>query len=439
MPDQTIHCPNCNTEIALTETLALQIKDQLRAEFELKERQQAEKLAVQEKALQVEREKIIKDREGMQKQVDEKIKAEKEKMWVVAQEKAQEKLGLELKDLKVQKEERDAQLKEAQKNELELRAKTRELEEKTKNAELDIQRKLDEERVKLETRFKTEQAQQVDERMRMIQEDYRKKEAEKDKQMELMKKALDDAQRKSEQGSMQIQGEIQEADLKQLLATAFPVDRIEDVPTGVNGADLVQTVRNSLGQKGGVIVWESKNTKLWSDEWIKKLKSDQALVQADVCVLVTKALPEGIKHFGSIEGVWVIEYAQVIPVTTMLRLHLLQLHQTKNSLVGREEKKDYLYEYISSPQFRNRLENIIMGFTSLKQELESEKRAMQRIWNRREKEIERVIMNTTGVYGDVQGIIGASMPTVPVLELGGVEEDEEEVVIKNGGEQNTLI
>lgn len=438
MPDQAIHCPNCNAEIALTETLALQIKDQLRGEFEVREKQQAEKMFAQEKMLQAEREKIEKDRINIQKNVEEKIKAEKEKMWAIAQEKAQEKLGLELKDLKQQKEERDIQLKEAQKNELELRAKTRELEEKTKNAELEIQRKLDEERTKLEARFKVEQSQQVDERLRLIQEEFRKKELEKDKQMDMLKKALDDAQRKSEQASMQIQGEIQEADLKQLLALAFPVDQINDVPTGVNGADLVHTVHTHLGQKGGVIVWESKNTKLWSDEWIKKLKSDQALVQADVCVLVTKALPEGIKQFGCIDGVWVIEYGHVIPVTTMLRSHLLQLHQTKNSLVGREEKKDYLYEYISSPQFRNRLENIIMGFTSLKQELESEKRAMQRIWNRREKEIERVIMSTTGVYGDVQGIIGASMPTVSVLELGG-EEDEEEELGKNSSEHPRLI
>jgi hypothetical protein len=424
MPDQTINCPKCSAEIALTETLSLQIKDQLRAEFEKKEQQQLEKMVAHEKILQAERLKLSQEREVMQKSVEEKVKAEKEKMWVVAQEKAQEKFGLELKDLKQQKEEREALLKEAQKHELELRAKTRELEEKTKNAELEIARKLDDERRKIEEKFKTEQSQQIDERMRLIQEDFRKRELEKDKQMEQMKKALDDAQRKSEQGSMQIQGEVQEADLKQLLSSTFPADRVEDVPTGINGADLIQTVNTNFGQKAGVVLWESKNTKQWSDDWVKKLKSDQALAAADISVLVTKALPSGVKQFGCVDGVWVLEYGMVLPVTSMLRVHLLQLLQTKTSLVGREEKKDYLYEYLSSAQFRNRIENIVLGFKSLKEDLETEKRSMQRIWSKREKEIERIVLSTTNFYGDVQGIIGASLQSVPALELEAAGDDD---------------
>ncbi len=423
MPDQTINCPKCSAEIALTETLSLQIKDQLRAEFETKQKQQLEKMMANEKILQTERLKLNQERESLQKSVEEKVKAEKEKMWVVAQEKAQEKFGLELKDLKQQKEEREALLKEAQKHELELRAKTRELEEKTKNAELEIARRLDDERRKIEEKFKTEQSQQIDERMRLIQEDFRKRELEKDKQMEQMKKALDDAQRKSEQGSMQIQGEVQEADLKQLLASTFPADRVEDVPTGINGADLIQTVNTNFGQKAGVVLWESKNTKQWSDDWVKKLKSDQALAAADISVLVTKALPNGVKQFGCIDGVWVLEYNMVLPVTSMLRVHLLQLLQTKTSLIGREEKKDYLYEYLSSAQFRNRIENIVLGFKSLKEDLETEKRSMQRIWSKREKEIERIVLSTTNFYGDVQGIIGASLQSVPALELDAAGAD----------------
>lgn len=439
MPDHTIHCPHCNHEIALTETLALQIKDQLRVEFDAKEKQQAEKFVLQEQALKLERENVEKEKEGIQKRVDEKLKAEKEKMWAIAQEKAQEKLGLELKDLKQQKDERDQQLKEAQKNELELRAKTRELEEKTKNADLEIARRLDEERRKIEDKFKTEHAQQVDERLRLIQEEFRKKELEKDKQMEILKKALDDAQRKSEQASMQIQGEVQEADLKNLLASAFPSDRVDDVPTGINGADLVHTVNTNFGQRGGVILWESKNTKQWSDDWIKKLKSDQALVQADICMLVTKALPPTVKQFGAIDGVWVVEYGCVVPVTSMLRLHLLQLHQTKTSLVGREEKKDFLYDYLSSPQFRNRIENIVLGFKSLKEDLETEKRSMQRIWSKREKEIERIMFSTTNFYGDVQGIIGAALPTVPALELDSAIDEPSSASSLGAGEQDRLI
>lgn len=393
MPEQKIFCPQCSAEIELTETLSRHIRDELTQEFEKKQ------------------------------------KMEKEKMWAIAQEKAKEKIHVELEDLKRQNEERERRLHEVERNELELRAKTRELEEQKRNQELELQRKMDEMRIVMEQDIKKRQEDVLDERMRQIQDEYRRKEMEKDKQMEILKRSLDEAQRKSEQASMQIQGEVQENDLKVLLATAFHMDTIADVPTGVNGADLIQTVNTAFGQQCGIILWESKNTKTWSVEWIKKLKGDQGIAKADVCVLVTKVLPDNIVNFGCIDGVWVVNYASIIPVTHMLRHHLLQIHQVKNSLVGRDEKMEYLYQYMSSAQFRNRVENIVMAFSSLKQDLETEKRSMQRIWAKREKEIERVIMNTSGMYGDIQGIIGASLQPVDVLELTVSEEENQDALL----------
>ncbi len=434
MSDQTISCPHCQRQIQLTETLTLQIESKLRADFELKAKSQADELARQTKELTSKKQELENEQKLFTQTIEDKLKIEKEKMWTLAQAKAAEKINLEIKDLQSQKAEREKQLEAAQKNELELRAKTRDLEEKTKNMDLELQRKIDEERKKLEEQMQRHQATQLDERLRIIQEEFRKKELEKDKQMEILKRSLDEAQRKSEQASMQIQGEIQEEDLKYVLQHNFPIDVITDVPTGINGADLVQTVNSSFGQKCGIILWESKNTKQWSNDWVKKLKTDQGNIQADICLLVTRVLPDGIKKFGNIDGVWVLDAAYVIPLTVMVRSHLLQLHQAKNSLVGREEKKDFLYRYVSSSQFKNRLESIIMGFSSLKQDLESEKRAMQRIWSKREKEIERVIMNTTGIYGDMQGIIGASLPNMAALELGEDSSDEE----KDGSSQRLL-
>ncbi len=393
MQDQKIHCPECHAEIELTETFSRHIRDELTVEFEKKQR------------------------------------AEKEKMWVIAQEKAKEKMNIELEDLKRQNQEREKKLHEVEQNELVLRAKTRELEERERNQALDMQRKLDDMKQAMEQDMKRRQDEALEDRLKQIQEDYRRKEMEKDKQMDILKRSLDEAQRKSEQASMQIQEEVQENDLKTLLATTFHIDTINDVPTGVNGADLVQTVNTAFGQACGIILWESKNTKTWSGEWIKKLKGDQGIAKADVCVLVTKVLPEGIVNFGSIDGIWVVNYASIIPVTHMIRHHLLQIHQVKNSLVGRDEKMEYLYQYMSSAQFRNRVENIVMAFSGLKQDLETEKRSMQRIWAKREKEIERVIMNTTGMYGDVQGIIGASLQPVAILEFPDLEEDNQDTLL----------
>ncbi len=389
MPSSAIRCPHCKQEIELTETLTGQIKSDLQSEFETK------------------------------------LQVQKAKLWILAQAKAEEKTNLELQDLKIQTAEREQQLEVARKNELTLRAETRLLEAKTKNLDLELERKLDIARKEVEAKLKTEQSSQLEDRLKTIQADFRMKELEKDKQMEILKRSLDEAQRKSAQASMQIQGEVQEADLKRLLETRFPLDTINDVPTGIKGADLIQTVTTQFGQTAGIILWESKNTKQWSSDWIKKLKGDQAIAVADVCILVSKVLPDTITSFGYIEGVWVLDAAYVIPVTTMLRQNLIQLSQAKNSLVGQATKKDYLYEYISSPQFRNRLENIMTGFKSLQEDLDTEKRSMQRIWSKREKEIERVMDNTSNMYGDMQGIIGASLPTVPLLELAEVGDTDE--------------
>lgn len=429
MQDQKINCPQCNAEIALTETLSRHIREELAEEFNKKQQDQTAQIAKKEECLRKQQEQMLLEKQSFEKSVEEKVKAEKEKMWVLAQEKAKEKMNVEIEDLKKQNEEREKRLHEVERNELELRVKTRELEEQKRNQELELQRKMDDMRITIEQDVKKRQEDMLDERMRQIQDEYRRKEMEKDKQMEILKRSLDEAQRKSEQASMQIQGEVQENDLKLLLTTNFHSDAVTDVPTGVNGADLVQTVNTPFGQQCGIILWESKNTKTWSGEWIKKLKGDQGIAKADVCVLVTKVLPEGVVNFGSIDGIWVVNYASIIPVTHMLRHHLLQIHQVKNSLVGRDEKMEYLYQYMSSAQFRNRVENIVMAFSSLKQDLETEKRSMQRIWAKREKEIERVIMNTSGMYGDVQGIIGASLQPVEVLELSVPEEENQDVLL----------
>lgn len=408
MSEQIISCPECSAEIPLNTVLTEKIQAELRKEMNAELQEKKAELAKKEAD-------FAKQEEDLQKTIEARIAKEREEIAKQAKDEAAKTLDLQLKDLQKANEEKDQELKNMKEAELELRKQKREVEAREKNMQLELERKLDTEREKIALDAKKAAA-----------EESRLKIAEKDKQMEQLKKALEDAKRKSEQGSMQIQGDVQEDDLKIQLQNLFPVDTVEDVPTGIKGADLVQRVRTELGREAGMILWESKNTKAWSAGWIKKLKDDQALVKADVCILVSQSLPDGIEDFGYVDGVWVCKYTSAASLAAVLRANILQLSQVKQSLVGKDQKMELLYNYLSGSEFRNRIENIVSAFTGMQSDLETEKRSMQRIWKKREKEIERVVMNTSGMYGDLQGLIGASLQTINALELpAGDEEDED--------------
>lgn len=405
MSEQNISCPQCGNQIPLSDALTEQIRHDLEGEL-------GKDLKAKEAELELKTKKLAESQKSVDAEVSKKLEAEKIKMWKIAQEKAAEKLDVEMKDLKEASKEKDSKIEKMREQELDLRKEKREIEAEKKNMKLDIQRKLDEERKNIAEQAKKD-----------ANEEMRLKMAEKDKQMEQLRRSLEDAKRKSEQGSMQIQGDVLEDDLKMMLQNAFPMDTIEDVPTGIRGADLIQTVNTRLGHKAGVILWESKNTKAWSGDWIKKLKDDQALVKADTCILVSQTLPEGVKDFKLEGGVWICSHQSVMSLVHIVRVHLMKVSQVKQSLVGKDTKMELLYNYLSGNEFQNRMENIVAAFTGMQMDLETEKRSFQRIWKKREKEIERVVMNTSGMYGDLQGIVGASLPAIKSLELPDGLED----------------
>jgi hypothetical protein len=422
MTDQSIACPKCGTDIPLTEALSQQITEQLRGEFEREDEKRKQAFAEQQKQFEKETRELEEKSASMDalvaKEIAQKLAVEKESLWKKAQTQAQEKLSVEMADLKSQNEEHSRELDEARKNEIELRRKTREIEEKEKNLELEMERKMDEEKEKLGQTIR-----------KVAEEEFRMKMLEKDKQLEQAQRQADDLKRKLDQGSMQIQGDVQENDLRDTLRATFLSDVIEDVATGIRGADLIQTVQTQFGQKCGVLLWESKNTKAWSNDWIKKLKSDQGIAKADVCILVSKTLPEGVASFGLVDGVWVCEYASALPLAEALRVTLQEVHKIKQASVGKGEKMEALYEYLTGNQFKNRIENIVMAFTSMKNDLDTEKRSFQKMWSKREKEIERVTLNTVGMYGDLQGIAGVNaLPRVESLEL---PDASEEIIVTN--------
>ncbi len=311
-----------------------------------------------------------------------------------------------MEDLKQQLSSNANDLTKAHTTELKLRQEKRELEGKIENQELEIERRIDEERKQIAKNAREK-----------IEAEYRLKLSEKDTQLERVIMELDAAKKKAEQGSQQLQGEIAELDLEDILSSSFPYDLVEPVGKGVKGADILHSVRTPDGQLCGIIIWESKNTKNWNDRWLSKLKEDQLEAKADLAVLITSILPDYVANFDCVDGIWVGGFPYVSGLAAVLRESLIQVTKARRSVQGKDEKIELLYQYLSGPEFKQRVEMIVNTFMAMKNDLDKEKLAMTRSWSQREKCIEKVINSVAGMYGDLQGIIGALLPSIPVLEI----------------------
>jgi len=415
MDNQTIKCPYCNKEFPLTETISKQLREEISKEFEEKNKKRDIDIAEREKNLSVKEEEIKIAKKSLEEEIEAKVKMATDDIKKKAKQEAVKEVSLEIEEFKEQIEDKDKKLEEAAKAELSLRKKARELEESKKNIELEVARKVDEERENIK-----------DSALKSVEESHRLKVKEKDKKIEEMTDQIIELKRKAEQGSQQTQGEVLEIELEDILNSNFTSDNIKPVPKGIKGADVLQEVISPSGQHCGTILWESKRTKTWSDNWIEKLKEDQREAKADTAVLVSITLPKGCKDFSSLSGVWVICFDLVIALATVLRTSLLQISNIKLSSIGKNEKMEILYKYLSGPEFSQRVESIIETFKDMKDGLEQEKRAINKIWAKRDKQIERVINSTSGMYGDMQGIIGASsMQKIEALELTSLPSGDE--------------
>ncbi len=400
MPEQAIICPKCGAKIELTAAITHQIEEELEAQFEARTKQREKEF---ERALA-----------AKESEADKKIAEARIQLEAQAKKRAEESITIELNDLKAQIAEQSDRLKKAQDKELELRKKQRELERQEQNLKLEVERSLDAERERI-------RKEAVD----SFAEDHRLKDREKDKKLDEMKQQIEDLKRKAEQGSQQAQGEVLELELEEALREMFRYDEIEPVAKGRKGGDVVQTVKTNSGQSCGVILWESKRTKNWSDQWVPKLKDDLRAAKADVAVIVTEVLPDGVKHIGQVDGVWVVDFASVAGLAIALRQNLVEIAHARSALAGQKGKMEHLYNYLSGPEFRRRLEGVVEAFVAMKTDLDTEKRVMEKQWGKREKQIERVLQNMAGMYGELQGIVGAALPPVQLFELpsgeGGAE------------------
>ena len=407
MVEQVVVCPKCGCKIPLTEAISAQIKEQLRQEL-------AAAMEKKEKELR-ERESRLEERsKSIDEMVANAVSVERSKIEKEITKKLKEKSFLEIKDLGQQLKEKEEELNKARELELEIRKERREIKEQRENLELEISRRIDKELSKVK--------EDVSKKM---EEDYRLKAKEKDKLIDDLKKQLADVTRKAEQGSQQLQGEVLELELEDVLTAAFPSDTIEPVPKGMKGADILQRVTDDRGHYAGTIIWESKRTKNWSDGWIGKLKSDQRKAKAEIAVIASEALPKDVSHFINRSGVWITNYNFVVSLATALRFNLIQVSRAKMAMVGKSEKMEVLYTYLSGTEFKHRVEVFIEAFTAMKTDLDKEKTTVQRLWAKREKEIVMVLTNVAGMYGDLQGIMGASLPQIENLELKALISEPE--------------
>lgn len=412
MAEQHISCPYCGKVIPLTETLSNQIKEDVRKEYEKREREREGELKKREDEIARRNLKLEEERKAVDDMVARKLSVEKARLKQEADKRAREEMDAAIKDLQDDNSRKEEELKKARGAELELRHRARELEEKKNSLELEVARKIDAEREKIRQTT-----------LEIFSEEHRLKDMEKDKKISDMLKTIEELKRKGEQGSMQTQGEVLETDLEALLKARFPVDVVEPVAKGMRGADIVQRVYTRSGSLCGTIAWESKRTKAWNDEWIGKLKDDQREIKAEAAVIVTETMPKGITAFGLLEGVWVTDVSTAVNLAEVLRVMLTQLAHSRQSAVGRGEKMEAIYNYLSGPEFKQKIEAIVESFTTMKEDLDREKNAMLKLWAKREKQIERVVTNTLRMYGDMQGIIGATLPEIRSLELGAGEEE----------------
>jgi hypothetical protein len=235
-------------------------------------------------------------------------------------------------------------------------------------------------------------------------------------QLDEQKKLAEEMRRRAEQGSMQRQGEAQELMLEQILREHFPFDEIEEVGKGVEGADCIQVVRNPQGQACGRIIFESKRTKNWQAGWLEKLKNDKRSKQADIGILVTQALPKDMERFGERDGIWICRFEEVAAVAAILRKGLITIQELSKSQENKGEKMQMLYDYLTGKEFRGQVEAIMEGFLSMKNGISKERLQMEKIWKEREKQLEKVLINTSGLFGSVKGIAGASLPDIPLLD-----------------------
>jgi hypothetical protein len=432
-----IKCPKCTNEFVVEDVLSADVEQRIKQQYEQQLQQSLGKLDAEKKRLDEEQKVFEEKRRNQNELFQQMMQKEKAKM---EDQMKQDKLKLEaelqqqirksiaqdfenqLRLLKQADEEKEEKLRTAQRKELEFMKKEQELKNKEQELELLLQKKLLEQRQMLQEQVRKEEQQ----RSSIKEEEHMFKVKELQIQLEEQHKLIEEMKKRAEQGSMQRQGEVQELLLEEMLKDHFPFDIIGEVGKGVEGADCIQTVRNHLGHDCGKIIFESKRTKTFNTSWIEKLKVDMRSKGADVAILVTQTYPKNFNCFGEMDGIWICSFGEVLALTTAMRHTIIRIAETKKGEENKGEKMQLLYDYLTGNEFRQQMETIVEGFLSMKTSIDKERIMMEKQWKEREKQLHKVLISTSGLYGSIKGIAGASVGNIPLLEDGTEEESQVE-------------
>ena len=414
----TIKCPDCGHEFDISDVLYDQVEHELKKEYEAKLKTERDKSRAESEKLRQQQEQLEKARSEQQETIDKAIR---------------EKLRQQTKTLteKLSARIRDEQSDQLKALEEELQAKSQQVKDLNK-ARADIERlkrEKDELQGKAEAEMERKLGQQLNEGRQKIMDAEQERSAklvtERDHVISQMKEQMDIMKRKAEQGSMQIQGEVQELIIEEWLTSTYPLDAIEEIKKGARGGDCLQTINTRSQTNCGRIYYESKRTKMFQPLWIEKFKADIREKNASIGVLVTEAMPSDMARMGYRDGVWICSFTEFKGLSNVLRESLISLNRVVSQQENRGDKMSMVYDFVTSDEYRLQVEAIVEGFTQMQSDLNSEKRAMASIWKKREKQIEKVLLNTSHMYSSIKGIAGNAIPVVHQLELPGALEEEE--------------
>jgi hypothetical protein len=413
-----VKCPNCGTNIDVQDILAHQLEEELKQKFQAalikeKKRYEAEEEAFT-KAKQEFEEKKKKENELFQERLEAQLKADRKTIEEKVKAKAVEENAELVKNMQEELKQKSEQVKELNLSKAEVEKLKREKNEMKGAIEAEAQKRL------------TDQLNIEKEKIKKVEEEKNElRYKELQKQLEDQKRLTEEMKRKQEQGSMQLQGEVQELAIEEWLQSQFPLDTIDEIKKGARGGDCIQIVNTRAKQNCGMIYYESKRTRDFQPTWIEKFKADIRDRGAHIGVLVTEVMPSDMNRMGLKEGIWICNYEEFKGLCAVLRQSIVQLSSAVSSQENKGDKMHMLYDFLTSNTFRMQIEAIVEGFSQMKSDLDSEKRSMQRIWKQREKQIEKVVINTVDMYASIKGIAGNAIQSVKALELGHSEEMEE--------------
>ncbi len=394
-----IKCPKCGHRFPMEEAVSEEYKKDLREQMTVYKKQKDDELSRKEREWQDQSTK-------RETEYSQKLQQEKQQLRQALEENLRKTIGADFENqlrlLEQSNNDSNEKLKAARQKEMEFLQKERELKNREAELELSIQRRLQEERGKLSEELRKLEEQKVQAR----ETEYQLRLKELEKQLEDQKKLADEMRRRAEQGSMQLQGEVQELALEEMLQHTFPFDLVSEVGKGVRGADCIQTVRNNFGLECGKIIYESKRTSTFAPEWIEKLKMDMRSLKADIAVIVTRTMPKDMDCFGIRDGVWICSFSEVKALATVLRDGVIRVFTAAKSHENKGDKMHLLYDYLTSNEFAEQWKAIREGFMSMKLSIQKERDAMEKLWKQREKQLEKVLLNAAHIRGSIEGIAG---------------------------------